>query len=71
MGNLNFSNYKLRDEILEEIKSDESSQNGHHDNLLSNNFITTNNSKPNEFQNPYIDYSLALFQRFNLIHTEF
>ena len=70
MGNLNCSNCKLKDDILEEIKSDASSQNGHHNNLPSNNFSTTNNSKPKEFQNPYIDYSLALFQRFNLIRTE-
>ena len=70
MGNLNCSNCKLKDDILEEIKSDASSQNGHHNNLPSNDFSNTNNSKPKEFQNPYIDYSLALFQRFNLIRTE-
>jgi len=70
MGNLNCSNCKLKDDILEEIKSDASSQNGHHNNLPSNDFSTKNNSKPKEFQNPYIDYSLALFQRFNLIRTE-
>jgi len=70
MGNLNCSNCKIRDDILEEIKSDTSSQNGHHNKLGSNDFGITNNSKPKEFQNPYIDYSLALFQRFNLIRTE-
>jgi len=70
MGNLNCSNCKMRDDILEEIKSDTSSQNGHHNKLGSNDFGVTNNSKPKEFQNPYIDYSLALFQRFNLIRTE-
>ena len=70
MGNLNCSNCKMRDDILEEIKSDTSSQNGHHNKLGSNDLATTNNSKPKEFQNPYIDYSLALFQRFNLIRTE-
>ena len=70
MGNLNCSNCKMRDDILEEIKSDTSSQNGHHNKLGSNGFGITNNSKPKEFQNPYIDYSLALFQRFNLIRTE-
>ena len=70
MGNLNCSNCKMRDDILEEIKSDTSSQNGHHKKLGSNDFGITNNSKPKEFQNPYIDYSLALFQRFNLIRTE-
>ena len=70
MGNLNCSNCKMRDDILEEIKSDSSSQNGHHNKLGSNDFGVTNNSKPKEFQNPYIDYSLALFQRFNLIRTE-
>ena len=70
MGNLNCSNCKMRDDILEEIKSDSSSQNGHHNKLGSNDLGMTNNSKPKEFQNPYIDYSLALFQRFNLIRTE-
>ena len=70
MGNLNCSNCKMRDDILEEIKSDSSSQNGHHNKLGSNDLAITNNSKPKEFQNPYIDYSLALFQRFNLIRTE-
>ena len=70
MGNLNCSNCKMRDDILEEIKSDTSSQNGHHNKLGSNDFGITKNSKPKEFQNPYIDYSLALFQRFNLIRTE-
>jgi len=70
MGNLNCSNCKMRDDILEEIKSDTSSQNGHHNKLGSNDFGVTNTSKPKEFQNPYIDYSLALFQRFNLIRTE-
>ena len=70
MGNLNCSNCKMRDDILEEIKSDSSSQKGHHNKLGLNDFGVTNNSKPKEFQNPYIDYSLALFQRFNLIRTE-
>ena len=70
MGNLNCSNCKMRDDILEEIKSDSSSQKGHYNKLGSNDFGVTNNSKPKEFQNPYIDYSLALFQRFNLIRTE-
>jgi hypothetical protein len=60
----------MRDDILEEIKSDSSSQNGHQKNLASNDLGVTNNTKPKEFQNPYIDYSLALFQRFNLIRTE-
>ena len=70
MGNLNCSNCKMRDDILDEIKSDSSSQNGHHSKLGSNDLGITNNNKPKEFQNPYIDYSLALFQRFNLIRTE-
>ena len=70
MGNLNCSNCKMKDDLLEEIKSDNASQNGHHNNLDSNDFSHVNNNKPKEFQNPYIDYSLALFQRFNLIRTE-
>jgi hypothetical protein len=71
MGNLNCSNCKSKEDILEEIKSDSSSQNGHHSAIHSNDFGgPTDSKKPKEFQNPYIDYSLALFQRFNLIRTE-
>ena len=70
MGNLNCSNCKSKEDILEEIKSDSSSQNGHQSALPSNDFGGPVDSKPKEFQNPYIDYSLALFQRFNLIRTE-
>ena len=70
MGNLNCSNCKSKEDILEEIKSDSSSQNGHHSSTPSNDFGGPTDRKPKEFQNPYIDYSLALFQRFNLIRTE-
>ena len=71
MGNLNCSNCKSKEDILEEIKSDSSSQNGHRSGIPSNDFGgPTDSKKPKEFQNPYIDYSLALFQRFNLIRTE-
>ena len=70
MGNLNCSNCRSKDDLLEEIKSDSSSQNGHRNGLASNDFGGPYDSKPKEFQNPYIDYSLALFQRFNLIRTE-
>ena len=70
MGNLNCSNCRSKDDLLEEIKSDSSSQNGHRSGLASNDFGGPYDSKPKEFQNPYIDYSLALFQRFNLIRTE-
>ena len=71
MGNLNCSNCKSKEDILEEIKSDSSSQNGHRSAIPSNDFGgPTDSKKSKEFQNPYIDYSLALFQRFNLIRTE-
>ena len=70
MGNLNCSNCKSKEDYLEEIKSDTSFQNGHRSALSSNDFGGPADSKPKEFQNPYIDYSLALFQRFNLIRTE-
>ena len=71
MGTLNCSNCKQKEDFLEEIKSDSSSLNGHHNRYSSNDFgATDNSSKQKEFQNPYIDYSLALFQRFNLIRTE-
>ena len=70
MGNLNCSNCKSKEDYLEEIKSDTSFQNGHRSALSSNDFGGPADSKQKEFQNPYIDYSLALFQRFNLIRTE-
>ena len=70
MGNLNCSNCRSKEDLLEEIKSDSSSKNGQHSAFPSNDFGETLNNKPKEFQNPYIDYSLALFQRFNLIRTE-
>ena len=70
MGNLNCSNCKSKEDYLEEIKSDTSFQNGHRSALAANDFVGPADSKPKEFQNPYIDYSLALFQRFNLIRTE-
>ena len=70
MGNLNCSNCKSKEDILEEIKSDSSSQNGHHSATPSNDFGGPTDRKPKEFQNPYIDYSLTLFNRFNLIRTE-
>ena len=70
MGNLNCSNCKSKEDYLEEIKSDTSFQNGHRSEFASNDFGGPADSKPKEFQNPYIDYSLALFQRFNLIRTE-
>ena len=70
MGNLNCSNCSSKEDLLEEIKSYSSSKNVHHNVFQSNDFGETNNNKKKEFQNPYIEYSLALFQRFNLIRTE-
>ena len=69
MGNLNCSNCKINEDTFEEIKNDSISQNGHKAGIFSSTDLT-NNNKPKEFRNPYIDYSLALFQRFNLIRTE-
>ena len=68
MGNLNCSNCKSNEDIFEEIKNDSTSQHGHRTAFSS--VDLSSNNKPKEFRNPYIDYSLALFQRFNLIRTE-
>ena len=73
MGNLNCSNCKSTEELFCEIKSESSSidnQSFHQDQLLSSDLTQTNFNKPKDYQNPYTDYSLALFQRFNLIRTE-
>ena len=61
MGNLNCSNCKSKEDYLEEIKSDTSFQNGHRSALASNDFGVPADSKPKEFQNPYIDFILLLF----------
>ena len=39
MGNLNCSNCRSKDDLLEEIKSDSSSQNGHRSGLASNDLV--------------------------------
>ena len=68
MGNLNCSNCRVNEDILSEIKNETSSEKGHQTAFSSTDI--TKKLKPKEFSNPYIDYSLALFQRFNLIRTE-
>ena len=73
MGNLNCSNCKASEDIFNEIKSDSSSLNNpsfHKEQIASSDLSQTNINKPQEFRNPYMDYSYALFQRFNLIRTE-
>lgn len=73
MGNLNCSNCKSNEDMFNEINSDSSSiSNPQHnkDQFFSSDFSNTNLNKPKEFRNPYLDYSYALFQRFNLIRTE-
>ena len=73
MGNLNCSNCKNRDDLFNEIKSDEASLSNHsyhEERPFSSDLSKTNINKPKEFRNPYTDYSYALFQRFNLIRTE-
>ena len=72
MGNLNCSNCQSTEEMCNELKSETSSiDNGlfHHE-LHSSDFNQTNFNKQDDFKNAYTDYSLALFQRFNLIRTE-
>ena len=73
MGNLNCSNCKSNEEIANELKSESSSVDNasfHQDGLQSSDLTQSNFNKPKDFKNPYSDYSLALFQRFNLIRTE-
>ena len=73
MGNLNCSNCKGNEDLLSEIKSDSSSIDNpsyHREQLASSDLAKTDINKPKEFKNSYTDYSLALFQRFNLIRTE-
>ena len=73
MGNLNCSNCKGSEDILNEIKSHTSSLDNpsiHSTPLTSTEFEQTKIEKSKEFRNPYADYSYALFQRFNLIRTE-
>ena len=72
MGNLNCSNCKSNEDLVNEIKSDSYIDNPsyHQDQFASLDITSSNIKKPKEFRNPYTDYSYALFQRFNLIRTE-
>ena len=73
MGNLNCSNCKSTEEMCNELRSETSSIDNasfHQEQLHSSDFNQAIFNKPNDFKNPYTDYSLALFQCFNLIRTE-
>ena len=72
MGNLNCSNCKSSEYLVNEIKSDSFIDNPsyHQDQFSSLDITGSNIKKPKEFRNPYTDYSFALFQRFNIIRTE-
>ena len=69
MGNFNCSNCKNNEDLFSEIKSDLSSKNDKIVKMGSSDFSNIKNKQKN-VQNSYMDYSLALFQRFNLIRTE-
>lgn len=69
MGNLNCSNCKNNEDLFSEIKSDLSSKNDKIVKMNSSDFSNIKNKQKN-LQSSHIDYSLALFQRFNLIRTE-
>ena len=69
MGNFNCSNCKNNEDLFSEIKSDLSSKNDKIVKMGSSDFSNIKNKKKN-VQGSYMDYSLALFQRFNLIRTE-
>ena len=73
MGNLNCSNCNSTEDIFKEIKSESESMDhpsNHQEECSSYDLATMNMKKPKEIRNPYTDYSLALFQRFNLLRTE-
>jgi hypothetical protein len=72
MGNLNCSNCKTNEDMINEIKSDSLLDNPSlpQEKFASLDIASSNIKKPKEFRNPYTDYSFALFQRFNLIRTE-
>ena len=72
MGNLNCSNCKTNEDMINEIKSDSLLDNPSlpQEKFASLDIASTSVKKPKEFRNPYTDYSFALFQRFNLIRTE-
>ena len=69
MGNFNCSNCKNNEDLFSEIKSDLSSKNDKIVKMGSSDFSNIKNRQKN-LQGSYMDYSLALFQRFNLIRTE-
>ena len=72
MGNFNCSNCKMNDDMVNEIKSDTVLDNPSYsqEKFVSLDFDNSGAKKPKECRNPYTEYSLALFQRFNLIRTE-
>ena len=72
MGNLNCSNCKSNEDIFNEIKSDSSSMDNpsYKDQKSPSDLSNINTNSQKEFRNPYMDYSFALFQRFNLLRTE-
>ena len=72
MGNLNCSNCKSNEDIFNEIKSDSSSMDNpsYKDQKSPSDLSNININSQKEFRNPYMDYSFALFQRFNLLRTE-
>ena len=73
MGNINCSKCRNKEDVFSEIKSDTSSYDNAQDpkdKPLSTDLSNINILKPKEFRNPYTEYSLALFQRLNLIRTE-
>ena len=75
MGNINYfncSNCRSTEDIIKEIKSDGSSIDNpsFQKEPASCDIGIDNISKPKDSSNTYTDYSLALFERFNLIRTE-
>jgi hypothetical protein len=69
MGNFNCSNCKNNEDLFSEIKSDLSSKNDKIVKMNSSDFSNIKNKQKN-LENSHMEYSLALFQRYNLIRTE-
>ena len=69
MGNFNCSNCKNNEDLFSEIKSDLSSKNDKIVKMNSSDFSNIINKQKN-LENSHMEYSLALFQRYNLIRTE-
>ena len=70
MGNLNCSNCKMNDDNFQELKNESYQLNPESDKYNKSPQDTISSNKTKDSANLYSDYSMALFQRYNLIRTE-